>query len=72
MVNALKKNYIKGHIAQNNCSVTELHKKLVEKYGRDDTVQNFTTKINRQTLKYEEILQIADVLGYEIIWKEKS
>ncbi len=44
---------------------------LTEKYGRDDTVQNFTTKINRQTLKYGEILQIADVLGYEIIWKEK-
>ena len=72
MVNILKKNYIKGYIAQNNCSITELHKMLTEKYGRDDTVQNFTTKINRQTLKYGEILQIADVLGYEIIWKEKS
>lgn len=63
---------IKGYIAQNNLSIRELHKRLVEKYNRDDSVQNFTNKVTRQTLKYNEILQIADVLGYEIIWKVKA
>ncbi len=67
-----KKNFIKGQIALNNFTIKEVFRQLVEKYGRSDTIQNFTTKINRQTLKYDEILQIADVLGYEIVWKEKS
>ncbi len=67
----MKKNLIKGYIAQNNCSIKDLHQRLKEKFGRDDSVQNFTTKLNRQTLKYDEILQIADVLGYEIKWVEK-
>lgn len=68
----MKKNYIKGYIAQSNCTYSEVHNRLVEKYNREDTVQNFITKINRQTLKYNEILQIADVLGYEIKWVDKS
>lgn len=68
----LKKNLIKGFIAQNNMSLTDLHKSLVEKYNRTDTVQNFSVKLNRQTLKYDEILQIADVLGYDIIWQERK
>jgi len=68
----MKKNYIKGYIAQNNLSIREVHKRLVEKFNRDDSVQNFTNKVNRQTLKYDEILQIADVLGYEIKWVDKK
>ncbi len=67
----MKKNFIKGYIAQNNLSIKEVHSRLIEKYGWSDTVQNFNTKINRQTLKYNEILQIADVLGYKIEWVEK-
>ncbi len=68
----MEKNYIKGYIAQCNTTIKEVHTRLAEKYMRDDTVQNFTTKVNRQTLKYNEILQIADVLGYEIKWVEKK
>lgn len=66
----MKKNFIKGQIALNNLTVKEVHRRLVEKYGRTDTFQNFIIKVNRQTLKYDEIQQIANVLGYEIIWKE--
>ena len=65
------KNFIKGQIALNNCTVKEVYRRLVEQHGRTDTFQNFSTKVNRQTLKYDEILQIADVLGYEIKWVEK-
>lgn len=68
----LKKNFIKGQIALNNLTAKEVHRRLVERFGRTDTFQNFSIKINRQTLKYDEILEIADVLGYEIIWKEKE
>lgn len=67
----MKKNFIKGQIALNNRTIKEVHSLLVEKFGRTDTFQNFSTKVNRQTLKYDEILQIADVLGYEIKWIDK-
>lgn len=67
----MRLNLIKGYIAQNNCTIKDLHALLVEKYHREDSVQNFTTKINRQTLKYDEIVQIADVLGYKIEWVKK-
>lgn len=68
----MEKNYIKGYIAQNGCTVKQVHDLLVKNYKRGDTIQNFTNKVNRQTLKYNEILQIADVLGYEIKWTEKK
>lgn len=68
----MEKNIIKGYIAQSNCSLTKLHELLQQKYGLTTSVQNLGGKINKQTLKYNEILQIADVLGYEIKWVEKS
>lgn len=68
----MEKNLIKGYIAQSNCTLTKLHKLLQEKYNIATSVQNLGGKINKQTLKYNEILQIADVLGYEIKWVEKK
>ena len=67
----MEKNFIKGYIAQCNTTIKEVPSRLSKKYNRNDTIQNFTTKVNRQTLKYNEILQIADILGYEIRWVEK-
>lgn len=67
----MEKNLIKGYIAQSNCTISKLHQLLKEKYNLKTSVQNLGGKINKQTLKYNEILQIADVLGYEIKWVEK-
>lgn len=55
-----------------NVTLTDLVKKMNEKYGRSDSVQNLSKKINNGTLRYNEAEEIADTLGYtiELIPKE--
>ena len=51
-------------------------KDLVEmlhlKYGRSDSVSNLSGKLSRGSLRYEEALEIADVLGYDIVWQRRD
>ena len=40
-------------------------------YGWSDSDSNFSNKLDKQTLRYKEVLQLAEVLGYEIIWQRR-
>lgn len=53
-------------------TMTDLVKGLNEKYNRDDSVQNLNGKLTRETLRYKEALEIAEVMGYEIQWVQKE
>ena len=32
---------------------------------------NFSNKLDKQTLRYREVLQLAEILGYEIAWQRR-
>ena len=32
---------------------------------------NFSNKLDKQTLRYREVLQLAEILGYEIVWQRR-
>ena len=40
-------------------------------FGWSDSDSNFSNKLDKQTLRYKEVLQLADILGYEITWQQK-
>ena len=65
------KNEIKAHIARSGHTMTQLAELLNEKYNQKTAVQYISNKLTRGTISYKEVLEIADVLGYEIIWKLK-
>jgi hypothetical protein len=62
---------IKAIIIRSGWTMTELVESLNEKYERNDTIQNISQKLSRETIKYREVLEIADILGYEIKWVKK-
>ena len=62
------KETVKIMLAKSNITLTEVVKRLNEKYERNDTIQNLSKKINRGTLRYDEAEEIAAVLGYSIEW----
>lgn len=37
---------------------------------KDTTVQNISNKLTRGTIKYSEILEIAEIIGFDILWKD--
>lgn len=66
------KETVKILLAKTDVTLTEVVRRLNDKYGRSDTVQNLSKKVNNGTLRYNEAEEIADVLGYSIEWTPKK
>lgn len=66
------KEQIKIALIKRNITLTQLHDKLKERYNKTDSLQNLSSKINRNTLKYSEVEEIANVLNYKIEWTEEE
>lgn len=66
------KDEIKAYIISSGWSITDLNNELNKINNTEYTVQNLSGKIRKGSLKYSEILQIADILGYEIKWVLKK
>lgn len=50
--------------------------KVVEEYNKANnqttTVSNINNKLSRDTIKYSEIVKLADVMGYDIQWVKRD
>ncbi len=66
------KNEIKSYIVKTGKSLTEVVELINVKYGKSESVSNLSNKLTRGTIKYREALEIADVLGYKILWEKKE
>lgn len=47
--------------------VNEMNKRRDKR--NQTTIQNISNKLRRGTIKYSEILEIAEIIGYEIKWE---
>ena len=63
---------IKSIIVKSGWTMSDIVKALNEKHSRRDTVQNLSNKLSRETLKYREALEIAEIIGYSIEWVKKD
>ena len=44
---------------------------LRDEHGWSDSVSNLSNKLQRESLRYVEAVQLADTLGYEIVWQKR-
>ena len=75
MKRANAKNYgreVKGYIIANGMTLTCMVAQLSEKYGWSSCMQNLSGKLRRGTFSYTEAVEIADILGYDIVWKKRK
>jgi len=63
------KNDIKSIMAKKGFNLNTLANAYAEKYGRKMTVQNLGNKINKGTIRFFEVLEIADILGFDVDFK---
>ena len=64
------KNEVKSYIIKEGFTMKKIASLLNEK--SKVALQNLSNKLSRGTIKYSEIKQIADILGYEIKWEKKN
>ena len=66
------KNEIKSYITREGMTMSEVVEKLAEQYGWSASVPNLSGKLQRGTLRYLEAVELADALGYDIVWQRRK
>lgn len=65
--------YIKSQVALAGSTLRKVAEKMNEKYTeRTETPPNITRQLKGGTMPAWKERRIADVLGYEVVWKKKE
>lgn len=65
------KEQVKMLLIERDIKMKDLVKKLANKYGTSSSESNFSGKLSRGSLTYNEMLEICDILDYDIVFKSK-
>ena len=65
------RNEIKAQIIRAGMTMQEVVDLLADEYGWSDSVSNLSNKLQRESLRYTEAVQLAKVLGYDIVWQQR-
>jgi uncharacterized protein (DUF2132 family) len=65
------RNEIKSQIVREGLTMQQLVEQLSEEYGWSESVSNLSAKLQRESLRYIEAVQMADVMGYDIVWQKR-
>ena len=66
------RNELKAQIVRAGMTMQQVVDLLSDEYGGSDSVSNLSAKLQRESIRYKEVLELADVLGYEIVWQKKK
>ena len=65
------RNEIKAIIVREGMTMTEVVEKMADQYGWSASVPNLSGKLQRNSLRYHEAVELADALGYDIVWHRR-
>lgn len=66
------RNEIKAILVREGMTMSEVVEKLADQYGWSASVPNLSGKLRRGTLRYHEAVELADTLGYDIVWQRRK
>jgi len=65
------RNEIKAQIIRTGMTMQQVVDLLSDEYGWSDSVFNLSAKLQRESIRYKEVVELADVLGYDIVWQKR-
>ena len=65
------RNEIKAQIVRAGFTMQELVDRLADEYDWSDSVSNLSAKLQRESIRYKEVVELANVLGYDIVWQKR-
>ena len=66
------RNEIKAQIIRAGFTMQEVVDLLADQHGWSDSVSNLSAKLQRESIRYKEVVELADVLGCDIVWVKKG
>jgi hypothetical protein len=65
------RNEIKSYITREGLTMTEVVEMLADEHGWSESVPNLSGKLRRGSLRYTEAVELADVMGYDLVWLKR-
>ena len=65
------RNEIKSQLIRTGFTYQEALELVSQEYGWSTSASNLSGKLNRGSIRYKEVLELADVLGYDIVWQKR-
>ena len=66
------RNEIKAIIVREGMTMSEVVEKMAEQYGWSASVPILSGKLRRGSLRYHEAIELADALGYNVVWQKRK
>ena len=66
------RNEIKAQIIRAGFTMQEVVDLLHDEYGWSDSVSNLSAKLQRESIRYKEFVELADVLVCDIVWVKRG
>ena len=63
---------IKSYIMREGATLSDVTEQLARRYGWKNSVSSLSSKLSRETLRYKDAKELADVLGYDIVWMKRK
>lgn len=65
-------NEIKAQIIRAGFTMQEVVDRLADEYEWSDSVSNLSAKLQRESIRHKEVVELADVLGCDIVWVKRG
>ena len=66
------RNEIKAIMIREGMTMSEVVTKMADQYGWSASVPNLSGKLRRGSLRYQEAVELADALGYDLVWQKRK
>ena len=66
------RNEIKAQIVRAGMTMQEVVDQLSIDYGWSESVSNLSGKLQRESIRYKDVLELVAVLGYDIVWQKRG
>ena len=66
------RNEIKAQIVRAGFTMQEVVDRLAEEHDWSDSVSNLSAKLQRESIRYKEVMELADVLDCDIVWAKRG
>ncbi len=66
------KNDLKALIIKSGYNMSQVNDELNRRHNTNLGYQNFSNRLSKETFKYNEILEILDIIGYDIKWVKRN
>lgn len=63
---------LKAAIIKSGYTMAQVNNELNRRHNTNLGYQNFSNRLSKETFKYNEILEILDIIGYDIQWVKRD